>query len=204
MATDRSGGSSDFFTPAIGHKDVASKAIIVDAVREARPPFSPEAETAEFSQLLKSDGVTTVVGDRYAGEWPREQFGKFAIRYEASAKPKSELYIDLLPARNSCRVALIDRGRLIAQLCELERRVARSGKDSIDHAPGGHDDVANCVAGLCAATINKHGNYDVTFRAFDPNYIDPDGPPAATAPSAANQRAVDYVAAFCAAHGLLI
>jgi hypothetical protein len=35
---------------------------------------------------------------------------------------------------------------LIAQLLGLERRTARSGKDSIDHAPGGHDDVANAAA----------------------------------------------------------
>jgi hypothetical protein len=29
----------------------------------------------------------------------------------------------------------------------LERRTARGGKDSIDHSPGQHDDVANAVAG---------------------------------------------------------
>ena len=37
--------------------------------------------------------------------------------------------------------------RLVNQLCGLERRTARSGKDSIDHGPGGHDDLANSVAG---------------------------------------------------------
>jgi hypothetical protein len=31
------------------------------------------------------------------------------------------------------------------QLCELERRTARGGRDSVDHAAGGHDDVANAV-----------------------------------------------------------
>jgi hypothetical protein len=36
---------------------------------------------------------------------------------------------------------------LIAQLIGLERRTARSGRDSIDHGPGAHDDVANAVAG---------------------------------------------------------
>ena len=30
-------------------------------------------------------------------------------------------------------------------------RVARSGKDSVDHAPGGRDDVANAVAGVLVA-----------------------------------------------------
>jgi hypothetical protein len=35
----------------------------------------------------------------------------------------------------------------VSQLCGLERRTARSGKDSIDHGPGSHDDLANAVAG---------------------------------------------------------
>lgn len=29
-----------------------------------------------------------------------------------------------------------------------ERRTARGGRDSIGHAPGAHDDVANSVAGV--------------------------------------------------------
>jgi hypothetical protein len=29
----------------------------------------------------------------------------------------------------------------------LERRTARGGRDSIDHGPGAHDDIANAVAG---------------------------------------------------------
>ncbi len=36
---------------------------------------------------------------------------------------------------------------LRAQLLGLERRVARGGKDSIDHGPGGRDDVSNAAAG---------------------------------------------------------
>jgi hypothetical protein len=48
---------------------------------------------------------------------------------------------------NSGRVELLDLPRLADQLTGLERRTARSGKDSIDHAPGTHDDIANAVAG---------------------------------------------------------
>jgi hypothetical protein len=40
----------------------------------------------------------------------------------------------------------------------LERRTARGGRDSIDHAPGAHDDLANAVAGLAA--VAKRGSYD--------------------------------------------
>src|SRR5215468_7553125 len=105
--------------------------MIVDALREAKPPFNPSEVVAEFAHLLASYGISKVVGDRYAGEWPKEQFGKHGIRYEQSAKPKSDLYIDLLAAINSKRVALLDHPRLISQLVGLERRTARSGRDSI-------------------------------------------------------------------------
>jgi hypothetical protein len=37
----------------------------------------------------------------------------------------------------------------------LERRTSRSGKDSIDHAPGGHDDLANAVAGVIDLATGK-------------------------------------------------
>ena len=30
----------------------------------------------------------------------------------------------------------------------LERRTSRGGRDSIDHGPQGHDDLANVVAGV--------------------------------------------------------
>ena len=170
---DPSGGSSDSMTLAIGHKDISSKVMFIDAIREVKPPFSPEAVCAEFASLCKSYG-SKVIGDRYAGEWPKELFGKFGIRYEQSARPKSELYLDLLAAINSKGVSLLDNGRLISQLVGLERRVARSGKDSIDHAPGGHDDVVNCVAGLCAGALNEYPGYDPTFRAWQDGFVDED------------------------------
>jgi hypothetical protein len=34
---------------------------------------------------------------------------------------------------------------IIAQLCALERRTARGGRDSIDHPPNGHDDLINGI-----------------------------------------------------------
>ena len=74
-------------------------------------------------------------------------FRRHRIGYELSQKPKSDLYRDCLPLLNSRLVSLLDHPRLISQLASLERRVARSGRDSIDHPPSGHDDVANSVAG---------------------------------------------------------
>jgi hypothetical protein len=115
---DPSGGSADSFTISIAHKqdDVA----VLDAVREVRPPFSPESVVGDFATLLKSYHLSTVVGDRYAGEWPREQFRKHDISYELSAKTKSDIYRDLLPAINSRNVDLLDHDRLVNQLVGLE------------------------------------------------------------------------------------
>lgn len=146
---DPSGGSADSFTLAIAHRE--KEAAVLDCIRERKPPFSPEQVVEEFAALLKTYRVSSVTGDRYAGEWPREQFGKRGIRYEPSAKPKSDLYLGLLPAVNSAKVELLDERRLVEQLCRLERRTSRGGKDSIDHPPGGRDDVANAAAGVLVA-----------------------------------------------------
>jgi hypothetical protein len=69
---DPSGGSADSMTLAIGHKQ--DDTIVIDAIRERKPPFSPDDVVDEFSTLLKAYRVSKVSGDRYAGEWPRERF----------------------------------------------------------------------------------------------------------------------------------
>ena len=103
---DPSGGSADSFTLAIGHRQEC--VAVIDAVREVRPPFSPEGVVAEFVELLKRYRVRDVTGDRYAGEWPREQFRKCGVQYELSQRPKSDLYRDFLPLINSRQVELLD------------------------------------------------------------------------------------------------
>jgi hypothetical protein len=153
---DPSGGSVDSATLAIGHKE--NDIVVVDVIRERKPPFSPEDVVAEFSELLKSYHISKVVGDRYAGEWPRERFREHGISYEPAQKPKSDLYRDLLPLINSRKIDLLDDTRLLTQLVGLERRTARgTGRDVIDHAPGAHDDIANALAGLAATA--KRGSY---------------------------------------------
>jgi len=120
----------------------------LDAVLEVRPPFNPEIAVAACTAVLRRFSVTRVIGDRYAGEWPKARFAEHGISFEQSARPKSDLYCDLLPLLNAKRVELLDNPRLAAQLVGLERRTARSGRDTVDHSPGGHDDLANVVAGV--------------------------------------------------------
>jgi hypothetical protein len=101
---DPSGGSSDAMTMAIAHREGETQ--ILDVVRERKPPFSPEAVVEEYTSLMKQYRVSKVYGDRYGGEWPREQFSKRGVFYEPAEKPKSELYRDLLPLINSGAVDL--------------------------------------------------------------------------------------------------
>jgi hypothetical protein len=162
-------------TLAIAHHD--DGVAVLDCVREVRAPFQPEAVVEDFCKTLVY-GVAKVTGDRYAGEWPREQFSKRNVTYVPSERVKSDLYRDALPLLNSRKCQLLDIRRLISQLHGLERRTARGRKDSIDHGPGQHDDVANAVAGaivLASAHVRRlnfhipvvasrpRGNFDARF-----------------------------------------
>jgi hypothetical protein len=164
---DPSGGSSDSMTLAIAYRDKDGRSIL-SAVRERRPPFSPEAVVSEFADLLKAYGVRRVVGDRWGGEFVREPFRSRGIQYELAENPKSDIYRDLLPLVNSGKVELLDHPRLVAQLCGLERRTARSGKDSIDHGPGAHDDLCNAAAG---ALVAAGGRQAIDWAAVGPAVI---------------------------------
>ena len=72
------------------------------------------------------------------------------VTYEVAAKSKSDLYVSFLPLLTSQMVELVDQPRLIQQIVGLERRTARGGRDTIDDAPGAHDDLANAIAGVVA------------------------------------------------------
>ncbi len=134
-----------FLPLVLAHLD--EEKAVLDAVREVRAPFSPQAVVEEFATLLKQYQVHSVSGDRYGGEWPADQFRQHGIDYEPVSQPKSDLYRGLLPALNSGRLELLDHPRLINQLCNLERRTTRSGRSAVDHPPGSRDDIANAVAG---------------------------------------------------------
>jgi hypothetical protein len=158
-----SGSGQDSFTCAVAHKKSDGE-IIIDAVREFRSFFSPSAVIGDLAILLKSYRIRQISGDHFAGEFPRELFRQQGICYEVCKWPKSDLYRDLLPLLNSGRIVLPRNDRLVAQIVGLERRVTRAGKDSIDHAPNGHDDVANCVAGV-AAVLHSSSYYTIAALA---------------------------------------
>ncbi len=180
---DPSGGQADSFTLAIAHSE--KELIVLDLVREVPAPFSPEGVVTEFAGILKHYHCHEVTGDRYAGEWPREQFQKRGITYKPSEKNRSEIYLEVLPMLTSARVMLLDHARLKNQFAGLERRTGH-GRDMIDHAPGSHDDVANAAAGALVLALASNGGvlgvfeYEKMLAAgtlpkaefkFDKNYL---------------------------------
>jgi hypothetical protein len=153
--TDPSGGSADSMVGAVAHRD--SDKVVLDAVLEVPAPFDPDVATARLADLYRRYGLSRTRGDRYSGQWCATAFKKHGIEYEPSDLPKSALYVELLPRLNSKTIVLLDDARAINQLCSLERRTSRGGRDSIDHPPGAHDDIANVIAGVCNAIEAKRG-----------------------------------------------
>jgi len=176
---DPSGGAADSMTLAICHCDKDGRAVL-DLAREVRPPFSPESVVDEFAGTLRAYRISRVRGDRYGGVWCQEPFKKRGITYEISDKSKSDLYQAFLPVINSGKVELLDHTRLVAQLCSLERRTARGGKDSIDHPSGSgwRDDIANSVCGAAVLAASKPGPMKISpefmarVRALPPRHRD--------------------------------
>ena len=70
----------------------AAATTVLDCVREVVAPFAPSEVCEEFADVLKTYKIRSITGDRYAGEWVVEQFGRVGIQYEASEMVKSEIY----------------------------------------------------------------------------------------------------------------
>ncbi len=143
---DPSGGAQDAFTLSIAHRE--KDKIVQDLLRRTRSPFNPQVVVKEYVDLLRQYNVREVTGDRYAGAWVSQSFEDNGIRYIASEKSKSDLYLNFEPLLAQGKVELLDDRILFNELRMLERRTGRSGKDSVDHPPRGSDDSANSTAGV--------------------------------------------------------
>lgn len=150
---DPSGGQHDSFALAISHRE--EDRAVLDATREWRAPFSTDDVVEEAAHFLKEWRVTRVWGDRYAGSWVEDAFRRYGIRYAHCDKNRSQLYLEALPMLTSRRAELLEDDRLINQICQLERRTVRNGRDSVDHGPGGMDDLANAALGSLVYTTGE-------------------------------------------------
>ena len=152
----------DSYAICIAHK--VGDRVVVDAIREARPPFSAfEVIQTILVPLCKAYNIHTVRGDNYAGELAKEPVRRAGIAYELALKHKSELYTDpFLGMLNANKIDLPRNDRAVNQICSLERSVQRSGRDQITHPTHGHDDIANAIAGAV--------DYANNFTLFDSSF----------------------------------
>ena len=112
---DAAGGSgADSMALGIGHLE--GDVLVLDVVREATPPFSPDEITFQFSQQLRRYGCASMRADRYAAAWVVEAFERRDVTLRPARQTKSELLLELLGPLNYGRVQLLDHDRLRQQL----------------------------------------------------------------------------------------
>lgn len=165
FADASTGTGGDSFAAAIGH--LRGETLVVDAIRNYQPKFSPQSVVCEICDLCKRYQITTIYSDAYASGFVAELISKNGLSHEIVQHNKSQLYTNLLSVINSQKIELLDDPRTLQELINLERRTGFAGRDRIDHPPGCHDDSANAVAGLAQVAI-AGGNFDLMtyYRAW--------------------------------------
>lgn len=143
---DPSGGRHDAFTLSISHRD--GERVVQDYLGITQVPFVPDEVVSRYCEVLKSYGLASATGDRYAAEWVSSSFAAHGISYISSAKDKSAIYLESLPLFAAKTVELLDVQQLETELRLLERRPRSGGRgDLIDHPPRANDDAANAACG---------------------------------------------------------
>ena len=143
---DCTGGRGDAMALCIGHVE-ADDYVVIDCLRSW--PNTVKATVAEVATVLAAYGLDTVVGDNWGQDTTVDLFRQTGLTYDASPMNRSQLYLNLLPLINTHVVRLLDHPQLLRELRSLERKPGQQGHDKVDHRRGGHDDLANVVAG-CA------------------------------------------------------
>ena len=169
-AIDISGGRGDAAACAVAHLE--DSRAVVDAVRYWPAPHDPAVVAAQVAEFLAPYGINYAVADQYGAELSRTIYGEKGITLTPAEVTRSEAYLHLLPLLTTGRVELPPLPRLRQELLGLERRTARSGKDSVDHRPGAHDDAANACALAAWAVTCSLGAGDNDFFVVESRALD--------------------------------
>jgi hypothetical protein len=170
---DASAGRHDAFSCCIGHLEgdvKGEETFVADVIRGRLAPFSdPRAIAQEYTKLAREYGCSKITGDHFAAEWVASAFRDAGMRYETSPLRKSDLYLEMLPHFNRAAVEIPNFEPLLRELRGLERRVHRSGKDSVDHGDRGTDDFANCLAGAVYMSVHEARKPKVWVGTYCPS-----------------------------------
>jgi hypothetical protein len=148
LALDQSGGRGDAAAAAVGH--VEDGQIIIDCLYHRASPFQPSEMLAELGELAKRYRVTRVRIDKYGEPLITDGLDKVGLLSEVWEKNQSDVYLQSVQHFANGSVRLTDDRQLVFQLTSLQRRTAASGKSSVTHPVGQHDDLAAAVCSLVA------------------------------------------------------
>jgi len=146
---DVSGGVHDSHVCSVAVRHPDTDKATLAALREIKSPDTAFV-VREFASLIREYGISEAWSDRYGSRWVWDAFEREGIRLRYSTKSRSDIFIEALHAMRSRRVELLDQPRLRNQLLALQRRTTTTGRDIVDHASNGHDDVANAACGALA------------------------------------------------------
>jgi hypothetical protein len=184
-ALDASGLSGrDKFTLAIGHRTMraasAAPTCELDLLRGwSRSGVGEVCD--EIALILKSYGLTTVVGDQFGYSFLRELLAQRGITVSQkpfTSRSKPEILLNLKLALAQGRVGLLDHPECLRELRMLESRRTSGGSYSIAAPRGQHDDYAIVTALLAFEMKNSNSNAGflivdgVTVGDTAPNWTD--------------------------------
>ena len=163
---DMSGARSEDAACCVAYRSKDAKVVVAKLVR-IMAPYNPTDAVGIIAAELQRYGLSSTVGDNYAGEWVSSAFKSRGIRYIKCDMPKSKLYAEMLPRLCAGEIDLLDNDLAVAQIASLERRVRAGGQDVIDHPQGQKDDVANAIAGACQSINIRRRVVGAYFRDED-------------------------------------
>jgi hypothetical protein len=168
------------FTMAVCHRE-NDDMVVLDVIRERKPPFVMRDVVAEFAMVLKSYNVSEIDGDQYARQIVGDEWIRNGIHLpEKSDTNTNKNYLRFLTMLMSRRAKLLNSSTLRSQLTSLERHV-QSGHEEIrkPQVASARDDVAAAVAGAAVRAVAKRSLFgaDAVWLNDGP---EPDAKPSAT------------------------
>ncbi len=164
-ALDASGLSGrDKFTLAIGHRTVRASSPAPTCELDLLRGWSRSGVGEvcdEIALILKSYGLTTVVGDQFGYSFLRELLAARGITVSQkpfTSRSKPEILLNLKLALAQGRVGLLDHPECLRELRMLESRRTSGGNYSIAAPRGQHDDYAIVTALLAFEMKSSNGN----------------------------------------------
>jgi hypothetical protein len=169
---DMGGGRHDASTIGIMHftGEGDGRRFVADVIRGRKG--DPHAAVQEFVALAKQYRCSVITGDNYGAEWVAGSFREAGAEYLQSKLVRSELYLAGLPLFTRGVVDIPNLAQLLRELRLLERRTARSGRDTVDHGVGGSDDYANALFGALhlAASVPVNREPPIVVPFIGPIY----------------------------------